>query len=161
MIQPHSLHVLINFLGFWLLFAFCGLLISRVWLVPTEAFALPEFDSRWRRMLAECLALMVFSGVMLLLVRTGEMAVVVALMWLAHGIGSWPFPVFAAMPVAKRRQRSARRARCFVCWRLTLRWCCWRPSWPRSWYRTRSADPCGWPSFAAATRTPRGSRCPI
>lgn len=73
MIQLHSLHVVINFLGFWSLFAFCGLLLARIWLVPSDAFALPELTTRWRQMLVECLALMAFAGVMLLLVRTGEM----------------------------------------------------------------------------------------
>lgn len=73
MIQLHNLHVALNFLGYWTLFTLCGLLMARIWLVPNEAFALPELYARWRRMLVECLVLMGIAGVMLLLVRTGEM----------------------------------------------------------------------------------------
>lgn len=73
MIQLHNLHVALYFLGFWTLFAGCGLLIANLWLVPAAAFAQPDFHARWRQMLGECLALMAVAGVLLLLVRTGEM----------------------------------------------------------------------------------------
>jgi putative copper export protein len=69
----HGLHAVISFLGFWALFMFSGLLIARIWLAPQEAFALPELAARWRQMLLESYALIAFAGVMLLLVRTGEM----------------------------------------------------------------------------------------
>ncbi len=73
MIQLHNLQVALYFLGFWTLFACCGLLIARLWLVPAAAFTQPDFHARWRQMLGECLALLACAGVLLLLVRTGEM----------------------------------------------------------------------------------------
>jgi putative copper export protein len=73
MINLHGLHIALNFLGFWVLFTFYGLLISKIWLVPSYAFYLPDLYSRWRQMLGECLVGLAFTGVMLLLVRTAEM----------------------------------------------------------------------------------------
>ncbi len=73
MIDVHALHGAINFLGFWSLFIFSGLLIAKAWLVPSHAFLDPELYLRWRRMLAECFTIMALAGGMLLLVRTGEL----------------------------------------------------------------------------------------
>ncbi len=73
MIDVHALHAAINFLGFWALFIFSGLMIAKAWLVPSHGFMDPELYLRWRRMLGECLMIMAFAGGMLLLVRTGEM----------------------------------------------------------------------------------------
>ncbi len=73
MIDVHALHAAISFLGFWALFIFSGLLIAKVWLVPSEAFVDNELYLRWRRMLSECFAIMALAGGMLLLVRTGEL----------------------------------------------------------------------------------------
>ncbi|MGA9667208.1 MAG: CopD family protein [Gallionella sp.] len=73
MIEIHGLHVLLNFLGFSVLFAFYGILISKIWLVPANAFDLPDFYARWRQVLGECLILLTLVGIMLLLVRTAEM----------------------------------------------------------------------------------------
>ncbi len=73
MIDIHSLHAALDFLGFWALFTFSGLLIAKIWLVPAHAFDLPELHARWRQMVAECFALLFFAGALLLLVRTAEM----------------------------------------------------------------------------------------
>ena len=73
MIEIHGLHVLLNFFGFSVLFTFYGLLISKIWLVPADAFDLPDFYTRWRQIIGECLALLALTGIMLLLVRTAEM----------------------------------------------------------------------------------------
>ncbi len=73
MIDIHALHAAINFLGFWALFIFSGLLIAKAWLVPSHVFMDSEVYLRWRRMLAECFMIMAFAGGMLLLVRTGEL----------------------------------------------------------------------------------------
>lgn len=73
MIDVHALHAAISFLGFWALFIFSGLLIAKVWLVPSEAFVDNELYLRWRRMLSECFTIMALAGGMLLLVRTGEL----------------------------------------------------------------------------------------
>jgi len=73
MVEIHGLHVLLNFVGFCALFVFNGLLISKIWLVPAGAFELPDFYARWRQILGECLVLLALIGIMLLLVRTGEM----------------------------------------------------------------------------------------
>lgn len=73
MIQLHSLHVVLNFLGFWALFTFCGLVIAKIWLAPVYAFEIPGLYARWRRMLNECLLLLGVAATLLLLVRTAEM----------------------------------------------------------------------------------------
>ena len=75
MIQPHGhgLLVAVSFLSLWSLYTFCGLLIAKVWLVPSAAFDMPDFLARWRQMLQECLALLTVAGVLLLLVRTAQM----------------------------------------------------------------------------------------
>jgi putative copper resistance protein D len=73
MIALHSMHVAVSFLGFLVLFAFYGLVISKIWLVPSHAFALPGFYPKWRKMLGECLALLAIAGIALLFVRTAEM----------------------------------------------------------------------------------------
>lgn len=73
MVEIHGLHVLLNFVGFCALFVFNGLLISKIWLVPAGAFEFPEFYARWRQILGECLGLLALVGIMLLLVRIGEM----------------------------------------------------------------------------------------
>jgi len=74
MIELHGLHTLLSFLGFLALFTFFGLSITKIWLVPADAFATPEVFLRWQKMMDECLGLMTFAAVMLLLVRTAEMA---------------------------------------------------------------------------------------
>ncbi len=73
MIALHSMHVAVSFLGFLVLFAFYGLVISKIWLVPSHAFGLPGFYPKWRKMLGECLALLAIAGIALLFVRTAEM----------------------------------------------------------------------------------------
>jgi len=73
MIEFHGLHTLLGFLGFLALFTFFGLSITKIWLVPADAFAMPEVFLRWQKMMDECLGLMTFAAVMLLLVRTAEM----------------------------------------------------------------------------------------
>jgi len=53
MIELHNLHVALDFLGFLTLFAFSGLLLARIWLVPSAALAQAELSARWRQMLAD------------------------------------------------------------------------------------------------------------
>lgn len=73
MIDIHALHGTLSFVGYLSLFTFYGLVIARIWLAPASAFELPDFVARWRQALTECVAVLAFSGVMLLLVRTAEM----------------------------------------------------------------------------------------
>ena len=63
--DPHGLYTVVNFVGFLALFAFFGLVISKLWLVPSGAFAHPDLSLRWRQMLNESLTLLIFAGVAL------------------------------------------------------------------------------------------------
>lgn len=73
MIVHHGLHVALGFLGFWALYALCGLLVARLWLVPPQAFDAPEFATRWRGMLGETLVLLTAAAFLILLARTADM----------------------------------------------------------------------------------------
>jgi len=72
MIDIHSLRIVLTFLGYLSLFAFCGVVLAKIWLVPAPAFEQTEVFLRWRQMLNECLAVLVFAGVAILLAYTAE-----------------------------------------------------------------------------------------
>jgi putative copper resistance protein D len=67
--DPHGLYTVVNFVGFLALFVVFGLVISKLWLVPSSAFADPDLALRWRQMVNESLALLTFAGVALLFAR--------------------------------------------------------------------------------------------
>lgn len=70
----HHLHIALNALDFWALFACMGLLVARLWLMPASVFADPALHRRWHRLLGLGLAALTVTGIALLLVRTMEMA---------------------------------------------------------------------------------------
>lgn len=67
--DPHGLYTVVNFVGFLALFALFGLVACKLWLVPSHAFASSNLAPRWRQMLSESLALLVFAGVALVFAR--------------------------------------------------------------------------------------------
>lgn len=72
MIDVHSLRIVLTFLGYLSLFAFCGVVLAKIWLVPAHAFQQTGVFLRWRQMLNECLAVLAFAGAAILLAYTAE-----------------------------------------------------------------------------------------
>ena len=70
----HQLHVALNAVDFWAFFSCAGLLLVRVVLLPSSAFALPEIGARWRLLLGMALALLSITGLLLPLARLMEMS---------------------------------------------------------------------------------------
>lgn len=71
--ETHGLLTVVSFLGFLALFVFVGLLISRLWLMPAPDFDNANLFPPWQKMFQECLAMLTFAGIALLLLRTAEM----------------------------------------------------------------------------------------
>jgi copper resistance protein D len=73
-VNLHQLHIALNALDFWALFASVGLLVSRLGLLPARVFADPALGQRWHRSLGLVLATLTLTGLALLVVRSMQMA---------------------------------------------------------------------------------------
>jgi putative copper resistance protein D len=71
--DTNQLHIVIKAIDFSALFAFIGLLLARVALLPQEVFSMSGVTRKWHWLLGGVLALLAVSGLALLLFRVMQM----------------------------------------------------------------------------------------
>ncbi len=70
----HALHIVLNAVDFFAWFSACGMIMARAGLVPAAAFELSVAGKAWRRGMLAWLAILITTGIALLIVRTAEMS---------------------------------------------------------------------------------------
>lgn len=71
--DAHLLHIALNALDFWALFACVGFLVTRLWLLPASVWADPVVARRWHRLFGFGLAAVTVTGMALFVIRVMEM----------------------------------------------------------------------------------------